>query len=294
MPGIYVERWSSAAIWCQRLAFFLIPFFLVVILLFRFDKIEITQLFALMGVGLVVALVGAIFGVRAVVDLWNRGDRGGSKVVRGLVAIIAILAPFGYYTFLALSFPLANDVSTDAFNPPRYISAVSTRDELVAQGGNRVGEYTVSHARKIITAYPKLQPRRYPAGAERVLAAVQTIIIDNEWPVTGSEGIPENQTTGDEELADNGATEQVTEDAGNAQESIEMPDDIYVEFLERTPVLGFENDVIVRIISEDENTLVDVRASSRWGRHDFGYNAKLIERFLKQLDTALLGIAGEG
>jgi len=39
---------------------------------------------------------------------------------------------------------------------------------------------------------------------------------------------------------------------------------------------------------------VDVRSSSRLGNHDFGYNAKVIEDFLTQLDASLLGIAGEG
>ena len=78
------------------------------------------------------------------------------------------------------------------------------------------------------------------------------------------------------------------------EDNIGVPDDMYVEFLERTLVFGFGNDVVVRIVSEDRNTLVDVRSSSRWGRHDFGYNAKLIESFLQELDTALLGVAGEG
>ena len=64
-------------------------------------------------------------------------------------------------------------------------------------------------------------------------------------------------------------------------------EDMYVEFLERTLIFGFGNDVVVRIVSEDQTTLVDVRSSSRWGRHDFGYNAKLIDGFLQQLDTAL-------
>ena len=294
MAGIYVERWSNAAIWCQRFAFFLVPYFLVIILLYRMAKLETTQLFALMGVGLVLALVGAIMGARAVVDLWNRGDRGGSKVVRGMLAILLILAPFGYATYLALAFPLANDVSTDAFQPPQYLTAKSIRDEMVELGANPVGEYGAEHARRIIIAYPKLQPRRYPAGAERVLTAIQAIIVENEWPVTGSKGIPESGNSTDQELEDNQTASQSGGNDTNTEEQFEIPDDIFVEFLHRTPVLAFEVDVVVRIVSEDENTLVDVRASSRWGTHDLGYNAKLIDRLLTQLDSALLGIAGEG
>lgn len=296
MAGIYVERHSNAAKWCQRLAFFLIPFFVIVILLYRFDKIETSQLFALVGVGFFVALIATVLGFRAIVDLWNKGYRGGSKVVRGLLITFLVLVSFGYFTYLALLFPLANDVSTDAFNPPEYITASDTRDKLLEKGGNPVREYDAAYARDIISAYPKLQPRRYPAGAERVFEAVRAIVAENEWPVTASAGVPEAQpAVSEEELADNTQAEAAEEaQETSVEEGIEAPDDIYMEFLERTLIFGFENDVIVRIVSEDENTLVDVRSSSRWGQHDFGYNARLIESFLSQLDTALLGIAGEG
>lgn len=294
MTGIFVERRSNAAVWCQRLALFLIPYFLVVIFLFRFSKIETNQLFALIGVGFLITLVGTILGFRAIADLWSKGTRGGSRVVRGLLVTFLILLPFGYYTYLALLYPLANDVTTDAFSPPQYIAAVDVRDELSSKGANPVRGYDAEYARTIISAYPKLQPRRYPAGSERVLEAVRAIITENEWPITGSLGIPEtNAASGEEELADN--TENVDENKQEtAEEGLATPDDIYLEFLVRTMIFGFENDVIVRIVSEDENTLVDVRSSSRWGRHDFGYNAGLIDGFLTQLDTALLGIAGEG
>jgi hypothetical protein len=292
MTGIFVERHSSAAKWCQRFALFLIPYFLIVILLYRFGKVETSQLFALMGVGFLVALVSLILAMRAIADLWSKGYRGGSKVVRGLFITLITLLPFGYFTFLALQYPLANDVSTDAFNPPDYITAPITREEGNEIGFNAVGEYNRPHALKILSSYPKLQPRRYPAGPERVLEAVRKIIQDNEWPVTGSQGIPEIHTDpADEELADN---QQESDATPNAEETLETPDDVYIEFLERTLIMGFENDIVVRIVSEDRNTLVDVRSSSRWGSHDFGYNARLIESFLQELDAALLGIAGEG
>ncbi|MDJ0614689.1 MAG: DUF1499 domain-containing protein [Rhizobiaceae bacterium] len=295
MAGIFVERYSRAAVWCQRLAVFLIPYFVTVILLFRLSKIETSQLFALIGVGFMLVLISLVFAFRSISELWNKGYRGGTMVVRGLLITLIMLVPFVYYSYLALQFPLANDVSTDPFNPPEYVTAQETRLGLLSEGVNPVGEYIRDHALKMIEAYPKLQPRRYPAGAERVLEAVRSIVEENEWPVTGSQGIPENRVEDTEsELADNSGNSQNEDQSASLEETVEKPDDIYFEFIERTPVFGFENDVIIRIVSEDRNTLVDVRASSRLGRHDFGYNATLIERILTQLDGALLGIAGEG
>lgn len=295
MAGIYVERYSGAAVWCQRLAFFLIPFFITVIVLYRLAKIEPPQLYALIGVGFVIALISLVFAFRSISELWSKGYRGGTMVVRGLLVTLVLLLPFVYYAFLALQFPLSNDVSTDPFDPPIYVTAEKSREAIGADKVNLVESYEREHALKIIEAYPKLQPRRYPAGAERVLEAVRGIAEENEWPVTGTLGIPENKPEAtNTELADNAQTDETEQGAGSLEDSIETPDDIFFEFIVHSAVFRFEHDVIVRIVSEDRNTLVDIRSSSRLGNHDFGYNAKIIDDFLTQLDAALLGIAGEG
>jgi len=204
--------------------------------------------------------------------------------------------PFGYQAFLAMRYPLANDVSTDMLNPPEYVNAVQLRNSNAEKGMNPVIEYDDEYSKKMIIAYPRLQSRRYPAGPERVLEAVRTIIDSNEWLLTGSLGIPELKSNSETEettqLADNN-TEGADQET-QLEDDIETPDDIFIEVMERTLIFGFENDVVIRIVSEDRNTLVDARSSARWGKHDFGYNAKLIEGFLQQLDAALLGIAGEG
>lgn len=296
MSGYYEERRSKAAVWCQRLAIFLIPFFVLVILLYRFAKIDTVQMFILIAVGFLLALLSIVFALKAINELWTKGYRGGSQVVRGMVIALLVLMPFGYQAFLALQFPLANDVSTDMLNPPDYVNAVEIRDSNANKGMNPVIIYDDDYAKKMILAYPKLQSRRYPAGPERVLQAVRNIVDENEWLLTGSEGIPEvkasTETEETTELADN--EQPKVEDDSQLEDNIETPDDIFIEVLERTLIFGFENDVVIRIVSEDRNTLVDVRSSARWGKHDFGYNAKLIQGFLGKLDAALLGIAGEG
>jgi len=296
MVSYLEERRSKAAIWCQRLSVFLVPYFVLVILLYRFAKIDTIQMFILIAVGFLVALLSIVFALKAISELWTKGYRGGSQVVRGMTIALLVLLPFGYQAFLALQFPLANDVSTDMLNPPEYVNAVELRASRVAQGMNPVIEYDDEYAKEMLLAYPKLQSRRYPAGPERVLEAVQAIIEENEWLLTGSQGVPDTRQSAEAEstteLADNQPA--TGNEPTQLEENVETPDDIYIEVLERTPIFGFENDVVIRIVSEDRNTLVDVRSSARWGRHDFGYNAKLIEGFLRQLDTALLGIAGEG
>lgn len=296
MAAYIEERRSKAAIWCLRLAMFLIPFFVLVILLYRFAKIDTIQMFILISFGFLIALLSLVFAFKAISELWKKGYRGGSQVIKGMIITILVLMPFGYQAFLAMQHPLANDVSTDMLNPPEYLNADQMRANNADKGMNPVIEYDDDYAKKMIIAYPRLQSRRYPAGPERVLEAVRAIVDNNEWLLTGSQGIPEvknnNESEETTQLADNN-TQNTDEDA-QLEDNVETPDDIFIEVLERTLIFGFENDIIIRIVSEDRNTLVDVRSSARWGKHDFGYNAKLIEGFLQQLDAALLGIAGEG
>ena len=286
MAGIYERKRSRAAIWCQRFAVFLIPYFFLVILLYRFGRVETSQLLSLVALGFSVAILSLVLALRAAAELWYKGYKGGTAFVRGTFLSLLVLLPFGYYAYLALAFPLANDISTDTFNPPEYEFASNIRknDERM----NPIREYSDDYADTIILAYPRVQSRRYPAGSERVIQAVSAILGEKEWTVLGIRGIQEPDQGSEEELEDNNSQEQ------SAEESLSRPDDVFVEAVEKTLVFGFENDVVIRIVSENENTLVDVRSSSRWGEHDFGYNAKLIRGFLGQLDTALLGIAGEG
>ncbi len=291
MAGIYERKMSNAAVWCQRFAFFLVPYFALIILLHRFAKIETLQVFSLLALGFVVAILALVLAIRAGTELWYKGNKGGRATVRGTFLATLVLIPFAYHAYLALSNPIAHDIATDTFNPPDYVTASITRVPGNVEGMNPVEEYTLEYADTIVLAYPRLKSRRYPAGPERVLEAVKAIFADNEWPMTGTIGVPESKPESDEELADHSDSQ---DQEGNALEGGETPADILLEALVESTVFGFKHDVVVRIVSEDENTLVDIRSSSRFGTHDFGYNARLIEAFLHQLDTALLGIAGEG
>jgi len=283
-----------SAVWCQRIAVFLLPYFVFAILLHRFEKILTPQLFVILAIGLVMAVLSLILAIKGAADLWNKGHRGGTNLVRGLSLAAIVLLPFGFYAFLALALPLANDVSTNTFDPPNFLRAQQQRASEVASGINQLADYDDIYSESIVNAYPKVGPRRYPAGAERVLQAVQLIIKDNDWKISATQGVPESEKDdGDEvKLEDNVKVEEKQTDS--AADGAEVPDAISVEVVITSFIFGYKSDAIINIVSEDVNTLVEMRSSSRWGAHDFGSNASTIESFLSQLDLALLGIAGEG
>jgi hypothetical protein len=111
-------------------------------------------------------------------------------------------------------------------------------------------------------AYPDIVARHYPASPERVFRAAMAQVKARGWQV----------------VAENGA-------------DLEMAD-ASIDAVARTMILALPVDVSIRIVSDDDGTLVDMRSASRLGAHDLGDNARRVRSFFSSLDMALQGLAG--
>ena len=110
MVGHYERRWSSAAVWCERIASISIPFFAIAILLHRLGEISTPQVVWLGAAGLAMLLTSLFLGMRAVADLWTRGLRGGKRTVRGVIITLLLLTPFIWHGYLAVEHPMLSHV----------------------------------------------------------------------------------------------------------------------------------------------------------------------------------------
>ena len=290
MAGVYQRKWSFSAKWCERIAAVCIPYFLISIILHRTGQITSPQAYWLIGFGLVLIFISLALGFRAFLDLWNSGQRGGKATIRGIILVILLLSPFVWFGYLALTKPLISDVSTNPFSPPEFIKAKRMRDVLQREGINQFANYDIEYTELLLVNFPEIGSRRYNAGASRVHQAVSQLITRRKWPISVTRGLPN-------EIAKTGAEENADK-AKAAENEIQLekttPFNVQIETVSSSPVYGFKRDVLIHIIAEEETTLVDMRASSRWGRHDFGSNANVIKSFLADLDKALVGISGEG
>jgi Protein of unknown function (DUF1499) len=297
MIGHYQRKWSPSALWSQRLALLSIPYFAIAILLHRFDAISAPQVFWLIGVGLVIVMISLLLGLRGLVQVWNRGWRGGGQAFRGVLLSTVALAPFAWFAYLGVTRPAISDATTDPVRPPEFMLARDLRQTMVPQGANRLANYDVAYGQLLIESYPQLTSRRYNTGAERVYGVVRTMIEERGWRVTAVRGIGIPAATGGDKTEPEGdEAPQAAEDGVLAGGNVGVvpPEDISVEAVTRSLIFGLRQDIVVEIVSEAESTLVNMRASTRWGAHDFGRNAETITKFLADLDTALIGIAGEG
>src|SRR6266508_603933 len=60
-----------------------------------------------------------------------------------------------------------------------------------------------------------------------------------------------------------------------------------IEAVARTPIMGFRDDVIVRVRPDGDGSRIDVRSSSRYGTFDFGANASRIRSLLDDVEDAI-------
>ncbi|MCB1421187.1 MAG: DUF1499 domain-containing protein [Nitratireductor sp.] len=306
MAGFYERQESDAAKWCLRLAVITVPFLLLTILLRRSSAITIEQSFWLLAVAIAMIIASLIFGMRAVLDLWDKGYKGGRATVNGIVIGIVLLAPFGIQFLNAVEHPRLNDVATDVFDPPPFAvgGALSPATAPV---------YDDFFARKIVASYPQLVGRRYEAPPERVLSSVLEILGNWGWQQTAGANLPQvtaaaasSESTGEQSANDEaaGGEEPAANEelAGDEEEVLQLQDngegsdrvaDMLIEVEARSLILKLPSRLSIRLRDENGSTLVDMRAASGWGPHDFGSNAGNITDFLEELDTLLAGLAGE-
>lgn len=67
----------------------------------------------------------------------------------------------------------------------------------------------------------------------------------------------------------------------------EDPNAGFIEAVDTTPLMSFKDDVVIRVRTNAEGSLVDMRSVSRVGVSDLGANAKRIRRFMSAFKDAV-------
>jgi uncharacterized protein (DUF1499 family) len=60
----------------------------------------------------------------------------------------------------------------------------------------------------------------------------------------------------------------------------------HIEAIAGSPVMGFREDVAVRVLPDGEGSRVDLRSSSRYFNHDFGANAARVASMIDDINDA--------
>jgi uncharacterized protein (DUF1499 family) len=244
---------TKFAIWSRRLALSSAALILVALVLHRFGRVETPLGIGLVLTGFVGAFIALLSGLAAGVVIWREGVPGAWSAVAGVAISLAIFAwPASVVPLYLRTAPLS-DVTTDTEHPPEY--AALARDR--AKGANSVIYRGGALADLQEEYYPEIRPMILDRPAEEVFDAVGEAVRRLKWRVVAEEAPQEDGTAG------------------------------HVEAEDRTLILGFIDDVIVRVESDGGTTRVDVRSLSRYGLHDFGRNASRIKEFYTELRARL-------
>jgi uncharacterized protein (DUF1499 family) len=237
----------------RRIALASAVLILIALVLHRFGRIETPLGIGLVLTGFAGAGIALIMGLAAAVVIWRRGLAGAWSAAGGIALSLAIFAWPASVAPIYLKLPPINDVTTDTEHPPEF--ATLARDRPKASNGVEYRGGTFAEMQE--QHYPEIRPLVLDRAAEEVYEAVSEAIRRLRWRVVAEEPPQADGTAG------------------------------HIEAEDRTLILGFIDDVIVRVESDGGATRVDARSMSRYGSHDFGRNAHRIKEFYTELRARL-------
>jgi uncharacterized protein (DUF1499 family) len=245
---------SRLAIWSRRLALFALAATFIAIIVVRSGALEIVPALSTLGGALALAVLAILLAFGAAVSIWKDGVGGISEAVTGLLIGLALIAYPLYVGVKAYKLPAIYDITTDPIDPPRFdaIARLRPRD---ANPVTYAGLYTAEQQR---TAYSDIEPDMTDVSPQEAYDAALKVITKRKWHVVDArppQGI--------------------------------APRDGLIEAIARTPILGFRDDVAVRVRATHEGARIDIRSASRYGRHDLGTNAARVRALIEDIDDVL-------
>ncbi len=247
------DPYSRLAIWSRRLAFFSLVAALLSILIVRSDLLEIVPALATFAGALAIAVLAILIAVAALVVIWTDGLRGIGYALSAIAIGLGLLAYPLYLGTKAYRLPAISDITTDPIDPPRFEAIARVRPRA-ANPVIYAGLYAAERQR---LAYPEVEPLLLAATPKEAFDAALAVANKRRWRVI-----------------------DVREPTANRREG-------RIEAIARTPVMGFRDDVVIRVRPNGEDSRIDVRSASRYGRHDFGNNAARIASLLADVEQII-------
>jgi uncharacterized protein (DUF1499 family) len=254
-----------AARWASRLATFSVCLLVVTLVLHRFT-LPTPLAINLFSAGLAGAGLAGLIGLLALARIWFTGHAGAGSAALGVGLGLSALAGPLIYAAVHRDRPWINDVTTDTANPPAFV-ALAQRPA----GANPAAYPGAAFAEQQAKAYPDLRTLVLDRPVEEAFELVEEAVKRLRWRVIAEE--PPMPPT----------------PARPAEPGI-------VEATEPTLIVGFPDDIVIRIAGGPTRSRIDARSASRYGSTDFGENAARLRRLMAEIraraDVTLSTVAG--
>lgn len=242
---------SRLAVWSGRFALFALAVVVLSIIIVRSGLLEIVPALATFAAALIFAALAVLLAFASFITIWRQGLSGLGYAVLGLILGLLLLAYPGYLGYRASKLPAIADITTDPANPPRF----DVLARLRPRGSSNYPGAAMAERQR--TAYPEIAPLQFEAPPKLVYDIALALANKRKWHVVDARPPAPGRRNGD------------------------------IEAVARTPIMGFRDDVAIRVSAAGAGTRVDVRSASRYGFHDFGANASRVRALLEDIDNAV-------
>jgi uncharacterized protein (DUF1499 family) len=249
------EPLSRAAVWSQRTAIFALASAAVAVGLARFANLDAGAVLTVFAAALTLAFLALLLAGSAGVVIWRTGRHGAGRAAFGCLLSLALLAYPAYLAGIALVRPMIADVTTDFASPPAFMISAKAR---TARAGRTPPAWDSAAEALQKDAYPEVKPILVDLEPAEAYQLALRVTKDLGWKIVDSN--PPNLRVD-----------------GVAQ----------IEAIARSPAFGFADDIAIRVRPLASQTRIDLRSVSRVGKHDFGANARHVDRFAAAVQDAL-------
>ncbi|MGA2943921.1 MAG: DUF1499 domain-containing protein [Xanthobacteraceae bacterium] len=259
------EPVSRLAVWARRIAMFSFAATVISVIVVRSGALEIVPALSTFAGALMLAVVAILLALCALVVIWFEGVAGAKQAIAALFIGLALIAYPAYLGIKAYRLPAIYDITTDPIDPPRFdaIARLRPRD------ANPITYAGLYAAEQQHTAYSDIEPDLTDSTAQESYDAAMKVITKRKWRIVDA-----RQPQGGQPVANARAPQPAIRDG-------------IIEAIARTPIMGFRDDVVVRIRATSDGARIDVRSASRYGRHDFGTNASRVRNLISDIDDVL-------
>jgi uncharacterized protein (DUF1499 family) len=241
---------SFFARWTSRIAVFSVGVLATAILLHRLFGLPSPVAFNLVGLAFAGAALSLLFALFATVGIWRTGRPGTPRIVFAILVSLGLLAwPLIYLPQYEAS-PKINDITTDAAHPPPFVAIAKLR----APGANPIAYPGAAFSKAQSAAYPDIKAIELNRTVDDAFEVASDAVRHLKLNVVGQE----------------------TPDPKSGRPGT-------IEIVDRSMIVGFYDDLVIRVSGDEERARIDVRSASRYGSIDLGRNAEHVRQLLKDI-----------
>jgi uncharacterized protein (DUF1499 family) len=245
---------SRLALWARRIALFSLAATFIAVVVVRSGALDIVPALSTLAGGLALAVIAILLAFGAGIVIWREGIGGVREAITALLIGIALIAYPLYLGVKAYRLPAIYDITTDPIDPPRFevIARLRPRD---AHPVTYAGLYAAEQQR---ASYSDIEPDLTDSSPVEAYEAALKVITRRKWAIVDA---------------------RPPQGVGSR--------DGHIEAIAHTMILGFRDDVAVRVRATVDGSRIDIRSASRYGRSDLGANAARVRDLISDIDEVL-------